>query len=73
MISAVFVSRIANTLCSGIICEELNGSDYTAVPFDCGDTDEVMEIGYITLKNTLRSRTAAIYLEELRRYLGLQQ
>lgn len=60
------------TLCSGIICEELNGSDYTAVPFDCGDTDEVMEIGYITLKNTLRSRTAAIYLEELRRYLGLQ-
>ena len=22
------------TLCSGIICEELNGSDYVAVPFE---------------------------------------
>ena len=28
-----------------------------------------MEIGYITLKNTIRSKTAAIYLEELKRYL----
>ena len=41
------------TLCSGIICEELNGSDYIAVPFK--DEDEhinrVMEIGYITKKN----------------------
>ena len=33
------------TLCSGIICEELNGSDYIAVPFDTGSSDEAMEIG----------------------------
>ncbi len=57
------------TLCSGIICEELNGSDYIAVPFVDEEKDESMEIGYITLKNTIRSKTAAIYLEELKRYL----
>ncbi len=31
------------TLCSGIICEELNGGDYCAVPLQ---SDEVMTIGY---------------------------
>ena len=60
------------TLCSGIICEELNGSDYIAVPFDCGDVDEGMEIGYIALKNTIRSKTAAIYIDELKRYLQVE-
>ena len=57
------------TLCSGIICEELNGSDYTAIPFDCGTDDEIMEIGYITLKNVILSEMAEIYLDELREYL----
>ena len=32
------------TLCSGIICEELNGSDYAAVPLK---ETEVMTIGYV--------------------------
>lgn len=59
------------TLCSGIICEELNGSDYTAVPFDCGDTDEAMEIGYITLKNVILSEMAEIYINELKAYLNI--
>lgn len=59
------------TLCSGIFCEELNGSDYIAVPFDCGDTDERMEIGYITLKNVILSKMAEIYLAELRAFLHL--
>lgn len=59
------------TLCSGIICEELNGSDYTAVPFDCGDTDEAMEIGYITLKNVILSEMAEIYIKELKAYLNI--
>ena len=57
------------TLCSGIICEELNGSDYTAIPFDCGTDAEIMEIGYITLKNVILSEMAEIYLDELREYL----
>ena len=41
------------TLCSGIICEELNGSDYAAVPFrdDEVNSNSIMEIGYLTRKN----------------------
>ena len=58
------------TLCSGIICEELNGSDYLAVPFAAEDED-AMEIGYITLKKSLRSKAGTIYIEELKRYLGI--
>lgn len=54
------------TLCSGIICEELNGDDYKAIEFDCGDTDENrMEIGYITRRNTILSTTAQKYIEKL--------
>lgn len=63
------------TLCSGIICEELNGSDYVAVPF-CADNAEdnrVMEIGYITKKNTILSQTGEQYIEEVRRYLTAAQ
>ena len=33
------------TLCSGIICEELNGSDYIAVPFE----DDSNEINFFTV------------------------
>ena len=42
------------TLCSGIICEELNGNDFVAVPFrdDAQNPNSVMEIGYIVKKNT---------------------
>jgi DNA-binding transcriptional LysR family regulator len=58
------------TLCSGIICEELNGSDYLAVPFAAEDED-AMEIGYITLKKSIRSKAGTIYIEELKRYLDI--
>ena len=58
------------TLCSGIICEELNGSDYIAVPFDA-DSDDAMEIGYITLKNVILSEMAEIYIEEIKNYLNI--
>ncbi len=59
------------TLCSGVICEELNGSDYAAVPFDAGE-DAVgsrMEIGYITRKNAVLSSIAKQYVEEIDGYL----
>lgn len=58
------------TLCSGIICEELNGSDYVAVPFQ-SETEEIMEIGYIKLKNVILSKMAQIYLDEIKAYLKL--
>lgn len=60
------------TLCSGIICEELNGSDYVAVPFsDEIYVNEVMEIGYVVRKNTLLSNMGAQYVEEIKKYLNL--
>jgi len=58
------------TLCSGIICEELNGSDYLAIPFE-DETDEAMEIGYITLKNMIMSRMGEIYIKEIKKYLNI--
>ena len=63
------------TLCSGVICEELNGADYAAVPFDAGSdaADSRMEIGCITRKNTVMSHMAELYVEELDRYLKQYQ
>ena len=60
------------TLCSGIICEELNGSDYLAVPFEADSVDENshMEIGYITKKNTVLSNIGKRYIEEIQTYLN---
>ena len=61
------------TLCSGIICEELNGDDCIAVPFqdDSETSSKAMEIGYITKKNAILSNLATRYIEELRRYLNV--
>lgn len=53
------------TLCSGIICEDLNGSDYCAVRLK---TDEIMTIGYITRKNSVMSEIGKKYIEELSKY-----
>ena len=59
------------TLCSGIICEELNGNDFVAVPFrdDAQNPNSVMEIGYIIKKNTVRSKMGELYIEKLKEYL----
>ena len=59
------------TLCSGIICEELNGTDYIAVPFDSGEirTDK-MEIGYITKKDAMLSNMGELYIREIKEYLS---
>lgn len=55
----------AYTLCSGIICAELNGDDYTAVPLD---SDETMTIGFIKRRELPLSPLAEIYIEELRTF-----
>ncbi len=54
------------TFCSGIICDTLNGSDYTAVPLN---NDSIMEIGYITRKNIILSNLGKLYIQELEQYL----
>lgn len=56
------------TLCSGIICEELNGSEYCAVPLD---SDETMTIGYLCRKGALISDLGQTYLEKISKYKGL--
>lgn len=56
------------TLCSGIICEELNGDEYRAVPLD---SDEIMRIGYVTKMNTIMSHIGRQYIQELKNYLGI--
>ena len=53
------------TLCSGIMCEELNGSDYCAVKLK---SDEIMTIGYISRKGVPISPLGKKYLEEIGKY-----
>ena len=59
------------TLCSGVISEEINGSEYIAVPFECDDdtVGSSMVIGYISKKNTRLSHIAQLYVDELDSYL----
>lgn len=61
----LMVGLNAYTLCSGIICEELNGSDYTAVPLK---ETERMRIGYIVRKGQKISKIGKLYIEELKKY-----
>lgn len=53
------------TLCSGIICEELNGDDYRAIPLA---ESEKMRIGYIKRKGSTISKLGELYINELIKY-----
>ena len=53
------------TLCSGILCEDLNGKDYCAVKLK---SDERMTIGYISRKDAPLSAIGQKYLEEIAKY-----
>ena len=57
------------TICSGVICEELNGADYCAVPLR---GDEKMTVGYIVRKNMKLSELAGKYLEEIKEFMNKQ-
>ena len=52
-------------LCSGIICESLNGSDYCAVRLK---SDQVMTIGYLKRKGVAISPLGQKYLEEVEKF-----
>lgn len=58
------------TFCSGIICGNLNGSDYKAIPIS--DKTDIMEIGYIQRKNVILSNIGTVYISKLKDYLELQ-
>ena len=59
------------TLCSGIISQELNGNDFTAIPFqeDEENHNSIMEIGYVVRKNTFLSKMGELYIEALKEAL----
>ena len=61
----LMVGMNAYTLCSGIICEELNGSEYSAIPLD---RDEKMTIGYVARKGINLSKLGRRYIDELMKY-----
>lgn len=67
----LMVGLNAYTLCSGIICYELNGDDFSAVPFrdDEINKNSTMEIGYIKKKGYVTSKIGETFLEEARNYL----
>ena len=67
----LMVGVLGYTLCSGIICEELNGDDYIAIPYEADEENpnSRMEIGYLTRKNSLLSNVGERYVRELERYL----
>ena len=53
------------TVCSGVINEELNGKNIVYLPLL---VDDYMEIGYITHKQVVLSRFAALYLDALKKF-----
>lgn len=61
----LFVGMDGFTLCSGIICEDLNGDDFVAVRLDC---DDLMTIGYIKRKGVPLSAIGQMYIEEVEKY-----
>ena len=67
----LMVGALGYTLCSGIICEELNGYDYIAIPYEADEENpnSMMEIGYLTRRNSLISNVGEQYVNELKRYL----
>ena len=53
------------TLCSGILCEDLNGSEYCAVKLD---SEEIMTVGYLIRKGMNISPLGEKYLEEILKF-----
>ena len=53
------------TLCSGILCGDLNGDEYCAIKLD---TDEKMTIGYISRRSSIISEIGQRYIEEISKY-----
>ncbi|MCR5626800.1 MAG: LysR family transcriptional regulator [Lachnospiraceae bacterium] len=53
------------TLCSGVICEELNGDGYIAIPLE---SDEKMRIGYIKRTDSKLSDIAKKFIKEMKKY-----
>ena len=55
------------TICSGVLNSNLNGSDIVSVPLE---TDETMQLGYLTNDRASLSPMARRYLAELRKLIA---
>lgn len=53
------------TISTGVISKSLNGKDIVAIPLD---VQEKIHVGFITHKDTVRSRLGEIYIEALKAY-----
>lgn len=60
------------TLCSGVICKELNGEDYISIPYqdDEDNPNATMQLGYITRKNSILTSIGDNYITELKNYFN---
>lgn len=61
----LFVAMNGFTLCSGIICSDLNGDEYCAVRLD---SDDIMTVGYIKKKGIPLSPMGRLYVDEISKY-----
>lgn len=59
------------TLCSGIICDDVNGDQYKMIKFKGDEDDTVMHIGYITKNNIELGSLAEGYIAEIKKILKL--
>ncbi|OCN03630.1 LysR family transcriptional regulator [Erysipelotrichaceae bacterium MTC7] len=62
------------TLCSGIICEELNGTDFVTVAYEADEQNPntEMEIGYITRKQSYLSDMGKSYIIAIKKELNIE-
>ena len=54
------------TICSGVLSEDLNGSNIISIPLK---TKEYMLVGWIDREQSRPSRSALLYIEELKRVI----
>jgi len=59
------------TLCSGIICDDVNGQQYKMVRFKGDEDNTVMHIGYIRKNNIELGALAEGYIAEVKKTLNL--
>ena len=59
------------TLCSGIICDDVNGQQYKMIRFKGDGDDAVMHIGYITKNNIELGSLTEGYIAEIKKILKL--
>ena len=58
------------TLCSGIICDDVNGAQYKMIRLKHEEGNDVMHIGYITRNDAVHSELRDGYISEVKRVLN---